>query len=35
MNDNKDEDEECVASINENQFIIPKKYISFDSLLKF
>ncbi len=35
INDNNDDDEECVANINENQFTIPNRYINFDNLLKF
>jgi hypothetical protein len=35
MNEDNEDDEECVANIRENQLIIPNKYINFDSLLKF
>jgi len=35
INDSNDDDEECVANINENQLIIPNRYINFDNLLKF
>jgi len=35
MNDSNADDEECVANIKENQFIMPNRYINLDSLLKF
>ena len=35
INESNDEDEECVANINENQLIIPNTLITFDNLLKF
>jgi hypothetical protein len=31
VNESSDDDEECVASINENQLITPNRQISFDS----
>ena len=35
IDDSNDDDEECVANINGNQFIVPHGYINFDDLLKF
>ena len=35
INENNDGEEECVANINEYQFIIPSRYISLDDLFKF